>query len=153
MFFILSVVGTIALVFVGDDVLRRLHPAVDYADFPNAEAYYAHLKRRTRWFREEHIGWALLSGGLIASLNAWWNGGSILPLWLGMGMVLAVWSLLTHCVFRRQGHRLYDSQDLQVLGISLLSALLFAMLIGVAGGSLTVSFIVAFAVWALLFPM
>ncbi|MBY0359547.1 MAG: hypothetical protein K2W82_16200 [Candidatus Obscuribacterales bacterium] len=151
--FVLSVVGVIALVFIGGDVLGRLHPAVSSTEFPDLDAYFAHLKRRDRWVREEHIAWALLSGGLIATLNALWHGGSILPVWIGMGLVLAVWFVLTHCLLRRTNHRLYDAMDLSVLGISLFSSFLVALVLGLAGGLLVAAFVMAAVVWALLFPM
>lgn len=157
MLFALSVVGTIALVALSGYLLSALHPASSSMDFENNDAYFAHIERRDRYFREEHLFAALVSGGLIGILNACWHGVSVVPLLSGIMGVAFAWPLWTYQVYPHQSMFMYGKKDMSNLGLSFVSGGLIgfvvSLILGVSLWPLVVSGVVAAVVWCLLFPM
>ncbi len=149
--------SAVVLTIVASNILSRLHPSTSSMDFPDTDAYLAHLKRRDRFVREEHVGFAAFNAFLAVALASKFGA----PLW--PTLALSVGFAGSWCLYRSLHRRskpqmiLWDMIDTKYLGLSLLvgtiAAVTTAMLLSVPVAVAIWPVSILVVCWLLLFPL
>lgn len=152
--FAVGLVCMIGLTIAMGSISSALHPACSSMDFADNDAYYAHLERRDRFFREEHVGMAGLNTVITYAVLTLFGWSAFIPAATVVGVTFLTWCLLRLCIRRSKQMILWDSPDKLML--------LAAMAVGVGAGAFVVGSLgtvvlapaaIFFVCWLLLFPL
>lgn len=97
---VVAAVCIIVLTVIAIVILSRLHPPCSSLDFPDNNAYFAHIERRDRFVYEEQAAFAAINSAITVAVLARFDLIQILPAVSVICAALAVCVLL-HLAFRR----------------------------------------------------
>jgi hypothetical protein len=154
--FLFAIVMVVVMTVLAGFILDKLHPATSSLDFANNDAYFAHLEKRDRFFREEHLGFAALNTVVAVAVASALDWGVLLPTLALTGATFVSW-----CAFRFFHRRpdqmvLWDKVDMNKLFASLAIGIAAAVMVALATSvGLTALWPVSIFViaWLLLFPL
>lgn len=155
---LVAFVCLIVFTLVLGSIASRLHPACSSMDFPSNDAYFAHLKRRDRFFLEEHVGMAALNTVATFGILAYLDLGALLPAVAFAGTAFLSWCTLRLSIRRKTEQMfLWDGLDKTMLCVAIVCGAIAAV---VAAGALglplqaviypAIYFVLA---WLVLFPL
>lgn len=151
---IVGIVCIIALTLAMGSLASALHPASSSMDFADNDAYYAHLERRDRFFREEHVLMAGLNTVITYGVLSFFGWSAFIPAATVVGATFLTWCLLRLCIRRSKQMILWDRPDKFMLIASVLVGIgAGAFVVGSLGSVVLVSAAIFFVCWLLLFPL
>ena len=152
--FVCLIVFTVVLGLIAS----LLHPACSSMDFPSNDAYFAHIKRRDRFFLEEHMGMAALNTVATFGILAYLDLGAFLPAVAFAGTAFLSWCALRLTVRRKTAQMLlWDRLDKKMLFGAIvcgaIAGVLAASALGLPLQAVLYPAIYFVLAWLVLFPL